>query len=652
MAPLALHEKVLVSQEFFKTDHAQKACEECHGGNPAAAARLEAHQGLVRDPTEAPPFDKGNKLVCVECHEEQVKTGSTSLHATLSTFPKVLRARAGDDQQNWDTVVDPGRKNHCTPCHSSCGQCHVSRPNFAKGGLMKGHVFQKKPDMVNQCMACHGSRVGDEYTGDRGLGDAHLAKKGMDCMSCHPAGEMHASGEGLTSRYQLPQLPKCTGCHASEQLGKVAQHKDHAGKVQCQVCHSQDYVNCYSCHTGKDEKGIAYFVNQLETESFKIGLNYPGTGLSEKYIVVRHEPSDKEVFAFYGKDGFKAFDSVPTWKRASPHNIQRQTWRNASCNHCHGQRGVFLAESDLLDYEKGANKAVVVPDDKIPAKRAEDTFKAPEVKVKAAMLVSAEALHEMLQKKEPVVVVDARTPDACKKGHIAGAVLVNVMAELRYPPDNTPRAMTLKSPEELSALFGSRGIARETRVVVYDAGGLEASLLAFALWRLGNEKVAVLDGGVDAWTKEAKLPLVPGDPAQAAPATFTPALKQGVAMYNRDVAPLLQDPKTVVLDVRSIAQYTGLRGHALVQNAGHLEPSINLSIRGFWSPEGFLRGPEEIAWLLESRGITKDKKVIVTCATGQYAAGAWFALTRVGYPDVALHDGSWVSWERSPMMKK
>jgi dihydroxy-acid dehydratase len=33
----------------------------------------------------------------------------------------------------------------------------------------------------------------------------------MDCMACHPAGEMHASGEGLTSRYQLPQLPPPDG---------------------------------------------------------------------------------------------------------------------------------------------------------------------------------------------------------------------------------------------------------------------------------------------------------------------------------------------------------------------------------------------------------------------------------------------------------
>jgi thiosulfate/3-mercaptopyruvate sulfurtransferase len=649
---LAPHERVLVSPEFFKTEHAGKQCEECHGGNPLATVRAEAHKGVVKDPTEAPPFGTAEKPVCIECHEEQVKTAQTSLHATLSSFTGVLKARSGTDQAHWDSVVDQGRKNHCTPCHSSCGQCHVSRPKFAKSGLINGHVFLKKPDMVNQCMACHGSRVGDEYTGDRGLGDAHLSKKGMDCVACHSGAEMHASGTGLTSRYLVPQMPKCAGCHAAEQLGKVAQHKDHAGKVQCQVCHSQDYVNCYSCHTAKDDNKVAYFVNQLEVESFKIGLNYPGTGLTEKYIVVRHEPTDKEVFDFYGKDAFKTFDNVPTWKRASPHNIQKKTWRNASCNHCHGQRGVFLAEADLLPYEKGANKAVVVPDAKIPAKRAEDSFKAPEVKVKAAMLVKAEALHELLAKKEPVVVVDARDPASYKKGHIEGAVLFNVMAELRNPPDATPKAMTMKTPEELAVLFGNLGIERGSKVAVYDAGGLEGTFLAFALWRLGNDNVALLDGGVDAWAKEAKFPLVAGDPAVPAPKSFTPVVKPGVTMFNREVAPAMQEPNTVVLDVRSVAQYEGLRGHPLVQNAGHLEKAVNLSVRGLWSPEGFLRAPEQIAWLLESRGITKDKKVIVTCSTGQAASGAWFALTYIGYPNVAIHDGSWVSWERSPMFIK
>jgi thiosulfate/3-mercaptopyruvate sulfurtransferase len=648
---LELWEKVLVSPKFLATEHAQKACEECHGGNPAAAERVAAHQGVVKDPTEVPPFGKDAGIVCAECHEQEVKSGATSLHATLSTFPKVLRARAGDDPHGWDTIVDPGRKNHCTPCHASCGQCHVSRPKYSKSGFINGHLFSKKPDMVNQCTACHGSRVGDEFYGNRGVGDAHLAKKGMDCMACHPAAEMHASGEGLGSRYQLPQLPKCAGCHEKD-LARAGQHKDHVGKVQCQVCHAQDYVSCFSCHTGKDEKGVVYFVNQKETETFKIGRNYPGTGLAEGWILVRHEPTDREVFDFYGTDGFKTFDNVPTWKRASPHNVQRLTWRNAACNHCHGQRAVFLAEGDLLDYEKGANRPVVVADAQVPARRAEDQFKDPAPQVNAAMLVTAEELHGLLEKKEPLVLVDARTPAAYAAGHIAGAVSFNVMGELRYPPDETPRAMTLKAPEELAQLLGARGIGRDVRVVVYDAGGLEAPFLAFALVRLGHGSVAVLDGGVDGWKKEAKLPLATGDPAPAVARAFAAVPADGIIMNNRQTAAAAAEPGTVLLDVRPVGQYRGLTKHPLAKEAGRIENTVNLSVQGLWTVEGFAKDPKVAAWLLESRGITRDKRIIVTCNTGQQAAGAWWILRYLGYPNVILHDGSWVSWERSPMMKK
>jgi len=43
VAPLALHEKVLVSPAFFKTDHAEKSCEQCHGGNPVLAPSRQRH---------------------------------------------------------------------------------------------------------------------------------------------------------------------------------------------------------------------------------------------------------------------------------------------------------------------------------------------------------------------------------------------------------------------------------------------------------------------------------------------------------------------------------------------------------------------------------------------------------------------------------
>lgn len=52
-----------------------------------------------------------------------------------------------------------------------------------------------------------------------------------------------------------------------------------------------------------------------------------------------------------------------------------------------------------------------------------------------------------------------------------------------------------------------------------------------------------------------------------------------------------------------------------------------------------LKDPRASAWLLESRGITKDKRIIVACATVQQATGAGWAPKYLGFPDVVLHGG-------------
>jgi thiosulfate/3-mercaptopyruvate sulfurtransferase len=628
-------EKVLVNKEFFGTEHGEIDCQDCHGGNPEGGGREDAHQDIVKDPTI-----KTAEKVCGECHEEIVETGTKSLHATLSTFSVILKSRSSE--KTWEGV-DTGRKNHCAGCHSSCGQCHVSRPKFAKSGFLNGHLFQRKPSMVNQCTACHGSRVGDEYYGNRGIGDLHLAQGGMDCMECHGAEEMHASGEGLAGRYHLPEMPGCTDCHEGLKQGDVKQHQTHVGKVQCQICHSQDYVNCYSCHVGKDDQGLAYFQNEKEVETFKIGKAYPGSGSEEKFIVVRHEPSDLEVFDHYIKDGFPNFDKVPTWKRASPHNIQRKTWRNQNCNHCHGQRDLFLSEADLLDYEKGANAPVVVPDAEVPKARKGIPADVA-VNVMSDMLVTAEELHGLLAGRK-VVLVDARAKKAFKAGHIEGAVHFDAVREVRYPPGDL-KVMTLRSPDELAEKMGAVGIDGNERVVIYDGGSMRGSLLFMALERIGHGKVALLDGGLEGW-EEAGYHTVAGDPPAVESKVFKARPNDSVMAGNKELAAALERDDAVVLDVRSIADHIGLLKHGLAEKAGRIDGTVNFSFRAFWSVEGFMKDPAAVTWLLESRGITKDKTVITTCNTSQFAAGATFALQYLGYKKVKTHDGSYVNWEKA-----
>jgi thiosulfate/3-mercaptopyruvate sulfurtransferase len=631
VVPLEPFEKVLVSKAFLDTEHGEIDCTDCHGGNAAASDKKTAHENIDLYPALNNP-----DATCGECHEEIVSTGKNSLHATLSTFITVLKSRS--DMNKWEEI-DQARKNHCAACHtSSCGGCHVSRPKFAKKGFINGHIFQKRSDPFNQCTACHGSRVGNEYYGMRGQGDVHISKYNMDCVACHEAEEMHAAAPAdLPGRYHLKEIVACTDCHQNLEYGSVRDHSIHIGKVQCQVCHSQTYVNCYSCHVGKDEQGIGYFQNEREVEDMKIGLNYDknAPGASYNYMLVRHEPSDLEVFDYYVKDAFTNFDKVPTWKRTSPHNIQRKTWQTANCNNCHGNRGLFLSAADQLDYEKKANAVVVVPDNKVPSKKNNTMpIKLPDVSVRSGMVVTPEWLHDNMEK---VIVIDARDKTAFRNGHIEGATLYD---PLRFGLRNNMN--NLNTAAQISSNFGNAGMSADSHIVVYNKNGRIAGFMAMVLEYVGAKNVSILKGGIEGWehagfhlTKESARPI---------PKNFNGKAKAELIVNNDYVRKNLDSQDVIIVDVRDIAQAKGLAKHAQAARPGRIPGSINLPLSALYMDNGALKSPEELLWVLKTNGITPDKTVVTTCNTGLQAGGAYFIFRYLGFPDVRVHDESWVSY--------
>jgi hypothetical protein len=95
--------------------------------------------------------------------------------------------------------------------------------------------------------------------------------------------------------------------------------------------------------SGKDKQGLKYFKTEASTMDFKIGLNpLQSERRPEKFVTLRHVPVDQDSFQFYVANGLTNFDKLPTWKLATPHNIQRKTPQNASCNACHGKATLFL----------------------------------------------------------------------------------------------------------------------------------------------------------------------------------------------------------------------------------------------------------------------------------------------------------------------
>lgn len=367
---------VLVSEKFFDTTHGKMDCRDCHGGVKFAATRAEAHEGM-----EPLPSKTYAESVCAPCHEEITSTFATTLHADTrgvsSTEHSAVVKRITEGSDDAVTAANAGLDNNCNTCHvSGCGDCHVSRPQANDGGFTQGHVFYKEPNSLNNCMGCHGSRIQKEYTGQGTsekttlMADVHWSPNGMQCNACHTAEWMHG-GDVYNARYDAPAAPKCTDCHAVDAtFTSIQMHAQHAtpeagAYLQCQVCHSQDYNNCTSCHVALDEKDLPYFQTESSGFDLNIGRNYEQSESRPwDYIIVRHVPVDDGTFDFYGEGALGNLSAAPTWKYATPHTIARVTRQTKDgCASCHGNRDVFLTGDDmagLSDDEVKANEPVVV----------------------------------------------------------------------------------------------------------------------------------------------------------------------------------------------------------------------------------------------------------------------------------------------------
>ena len=191
MEPLAPHEKIYVDSEIAEDEnHGEIGCDECHGGDPNEPDWKKAHIGVVKDPSYPDPSE-----TCGVCHEDIAENYKTSLHVSLSPIKKMTDIRANLDK-SVHKKVDAAREGHCSSCHSSCGQCHISRPDSVEGGLLEGHLFQKRPPMQQVCTACHGSRIGKEYFGEnKGFKPDIHKEKYFKCSKCHSGDEMHGDGE-------------------------------------------------------------------------------------------------------------------------------------------------------------------------------------------------------------------------------------------------------------------------------------------------------------------------------------------------------------------------------------------------------------------------------------------------------------------------
>ncbi|CAN5127483.1 3-mercaptopyruvate sulfurtransferase [soil metagenome] len=221
-------------------------------------------------------------------------------------------------------------------------------------------------------------------------------------------------------------------------------------------------------------------------------------------------------------------------------------------------------------------------------------------------------------------------------GHLPGAVFADVIEELSDTSARFP--FTRPSREQFEAAVGALGIDNETAVVVYDAVlGQWAARVWWLFRAFGYDSVAVLDGGLTAWTAEGRETDV--GHVEPSPARFTAVERPELWVSTSDVEAILRGEASGAL-VCGIPpkEFSGEAGR------GHIPGSVSV-------PAGRLVDRETNRFLPveQLRALfPADERVVTYCNGGIAAASDALALVLTGHGDVALYDGSLNEWAADP----
>jgi len=267
-------------------------------------------------------------------------------------------------------------------------------------------------------------------------------------------------------------------------------------------------------------------------------------------------------------------------------------------------------------------------------------------------LIDANTLSQHLSDPQWVILDcrhDLMNPDfgrnAFAEGHIESAQFANIDTDLSGPKKDADGVFRGRHPlPDRAALLETLrrwGINDDTQVVAYDAhGGMYAARLWWLLRWLGHGAVAVLDGGLAAWSA-AGLPLVTTVTERprgslAEKATLVRKVSVGDLVENLD-AKRLQ-----VVDARANDRFRG-ENETIDPVGGHIPGARNRFFKDNLQGDGRFKDAATLKQELAPI-VGTPASAVMQCGSGVTACHNLLALEIAGLPGAALYPGSWSEW--------
>ena len=261
-----------------------------------------------------------------------------------------------------------------------------------------------------------------------------------------------------------------------------------------------------------------------------------------------------------------------------------------------------------------------------------------------------------LAEQGTVLICDCRfdlgDPEAGRRdyraGHIPGAVYVDLEQDLSAAPTGTNGRHPLPDRAAFAARMAALGVTQTGLVVAYDnVGGYYASRLWWMLRWAGHGQVAVLDGGLQAWSQsghdleEGEVTPVPGDFRAAAEPLMPVTEVEGVEAN-------LASGEFLVVDARTPERFAGAP-HPLDTASGHIPGADNRFWQNNLTEAGRFKPADELAREFADLIAGRPADTIVhQCGSGVTATHNLLAMEVAGLSGSRLYPGSWSEWTSDP----
>lgn len=232
--------------------------------------------------------------------------------------------------------------------------------------------------------------------------------------------------------------------------------------------------------------------------------------------------------------------------------------------------------------------------------------------------------------------------NAFNQSHIPGAVYLDLHDDLSGPPVTNKGRHPLPTAEAMNALFRRLGITPATQVVVYDdVNGSFAARLWWMLRHMQHDRVAVLDGGWQAWLAEGRS--VNDAVISPEPSTTEFTARSGDVVSIEQVL-----DHACLVDSRDGARYRG-EMEPIDNAAGHIPGASNRFWKDNLDDSGHFKSSERLqAEFNELLGHSSSSDTVFYCGSGVTACHNLLAACHAGLVEPKLYAGSWSEWSAMP----